>query len=119
MELIERDEVKRMLDVGEDFKLVFCLGDAEFSLKHIPGSICISDPANMESHLAHDENIVVYCAGPDCLASAYAYEMMVRSGFTNVRRFAGGIYEWENAGYPLEGIMIAPEDQPSELGMAK
>ena len=107
MEFIERDDVKRMLDAGEEFKLVFCLGDGEFSLKHIPGSICISDPANMESHLNHEENIVVYCAGPDCLASAYAYEMMVRSGYTHVRRYVGGIYDWEEAGYPLEGELVS------------
>ncbi len=82
MEFIERDDVKRMLDDKEDFKLVFCLGDAEFTLKHIPGSICISDPKNAEAHLHPEENIVVYCAGPDCLASAIAYEMMVKSGYT-------------------------------------
>ena len=106
MELIERDEVKRMLDEGEDFKLIFCLGDGEFSLKHIPGSRCISDPANMEDYLDHDENIVVYCSGPECLASQYAYEMLVRSGYSHVRRYEGGIYDWEAAGYPLEGNMV-------------
>lgn len=107
MEFIERDDVKRMLDDGEDFKLLFCLGDGEFSLKHIPGSMCISDPKNAEAHLQHDENIVVYCAGPDCLASAYAYEMMVKIGYTHVRRYVGGIYEWEEAGYPLEGELVS------------
>ena len=107
MEFIERDDVKRMLDAGDDFKLVFCLGDAEYTLKHIPGSICISDPKNAESHMHHDENIVVYCAGPDCLASAYAYEMMVRNGYTHVRRYLGGIYDWEEAGYPLEGELVS------------
>jgi hydroxyacylglutathione hydrolase len=109
-ELIERDEVKRMLDAGEDFKLVFCLGEAEYSLKHIPGSLCLSDPSELESHLDQGDNIVVYCSGPDCLASAIAYELMVRSGFENVRRYAGGVYEWEEAGYSLEGSMIPEGD---------
>jgi rhodanese-related sulfurtransferase len=103
METIETEELKGMLENGRDFKLIFCLGEAEFSLKHIPGSICIDSPTNIESFVSHDDNIVVYCSGPDCQASAFAYELLVRSGYEHVRRFTGGIYEWEIAGLPLEG----------------
>lgn len=109
MRTIEADELKGMIDDGDDFKLVFCLGEAEYSLKHIPGSICIARPPNLvdiEAHVGHEDNIVVYCAGPDCLASEYAYELMVKNGFRHVRRFVGGVYEWEEAGLPLEGEMI-------------
>ncbi|MCK5251894.1 MAG: hypothetical protein KAQ96_03055 [Thermoplasmata archaeon] len=110
METIGCDELKGMLDGKEDLKLVFCLGEAEFTLKHIPGSICIKRPpsiSNIESFLSHDENIVVYCSGPDCMASADAYEVMMRNGYNSVRRFIGGIYEWEEQGLPLEGEMVS------------
>ena len=107
MDTIEAVELKGMMDV--DFKLVFCLGEAEYSLKHIPGSICIERPpnlANIETHVAHGDEIVVYCSGPDCQASAFAYELLIKNGYQNVRRFTGGIYDWENAGLPLEGEMV-------------
>lgn len=109
MDTIEAGELKGMMDDGVDFKLVFCLGEAEYSLKHIPGSICIERPpslADIKTHVAHNDDIVVYCAGPDCLASAFAYELLIKYGYQHVRRFTGGIYEWENAGLPLEGEMV-------------
>jgi len=37
MDTIEVGELKGMIDDSVDFKLVFCLGEAEYSLKHIPG----------------------------------------------------------------------------------
>jgi hypothetical protein len=43
--------------------------------------------------------------------------MMVRSGYQNVRRYQGGIYDWEIAGYPLEGSMIPEEgDRMADQG---
>jgi rhodanese-related sulfurtransferase len=33
--------------------------------------------------------------------------MMVKSGYTHVRRYLGGIYDWEEAGYPLEGELVS------------
>ncbi len=109
MDTIEADELNGMLQNGSDFKLVFCLGEAEYSLKHIPGSICIKRPpdlADIRTHVAPADDIVVYCAGPDCLASAYAYELMTRHGYDHVRRYVGGISEWEDLGLPLEGEMV-------------
>jgi rhodanese-related sulfurtransferase len=110
METIDRDELKGMIDTNMDFKLVFCLGEDEYSLKHIPGSLCIDRPPNIsqiETVVSPDDNIVVYCAGPDCLASEYAYELLTRNGFAHVRRYVGGIYEWEEAGLPLEGELVS------------
>jgi hydroxyacylglutathione hydrolase len=118
METIGRDELKGMIDAREDFKLVFCLGEGEFSLKHIPGSLCIDRPpviSNIEAVMGHDDNIVVYCSGPDCLASGVAYELMRKHGFQHVRRFVGGIYEWEEAGLPLEGEMVT-QDRYDQVG---
>jgi rhodanese-related sulfurtransferase len=106
MKLIEREELKGKLDNGDSFKLVFCLSENHFQSKHIPGSICIDSIDRVEDNLALDEDIVVYCAGPDCLASVYMYEMLTRSGYTNVRRYEGGVYGWEEAGYPLEGDLV-------------
>jgi rhodanese-related sulfurtransferase len=54
-----------------------------------------------------EDEIVVYCSGVACVSSMMAYKTLVDEGFKNVRRFAGGLPEWEDAGYQLEGEMVA------------
>ena len=84
------------------FKLVMALGDWEFHKKHIPGSLHFKDASDMLSALRKDDEIVVYCANPPCLASVAAYHRLEQEGYANVRRYAGGIEDWESAGLPLE-----------------
>jgi rhodanese-related sulfurtransferase len=99
---IERDELTRKLDAKDPrFKLVMTLGDWEFRTKHIPGSLHFKDAAEMLSTLRKDDEIVVYCTNPPCLASVAAYHRLVQEGYTSVRRYAGGIEDWENAGLQL------------------
>jgi rhodanese-related sulfurtransferase len=50
-----------------------------------------------------DDEIVVYCSDPACVASQFAYQWLVEAGYTNVRRYAGGLSDWAAAGYELEG----------------
>jgi 3-mercaptopyruvate sulfurtransferase SseA len=35
------------------------------------------------------------------------YQLLTRMGYKNIRRYAGGIEEWEEAGYPLEGSFVS------------
>lgn len=103
IETISREELKEKLERGDDFKLVMSLGEWAFRAKHIPGSINISRPQDTEQYLQPDDEIVVYCSDPQCFSSQVAYHMLKNRGFKNVRRYSGGISEWEEAGYPLEG----------------
>ena len=48
---IERDELKEMLDRGDDFKLVMVLGEWGFHAKHIPGSLNLSSPSQVPEML--------------------------------------------------------------------
>jgi rhodanese-related sulfurtransferase len=48
---------------------------------------------------------VVYCASPLSTASQMAYRYLVSRGCRNASRYAGGIQDWEEAGYALEGEM--------------
>ena len=105
VEAIERDELKERLDRGDDFKLVMALSEWEFQAKHIPGSLNVNNPNTAKEILGLHEDIVVYCSDETCVASKIAYQMMKAGGYTNVRRYAGGIADWEAAGYPLEGEM--------------
>jgi rhodanese-related sulfurtransferase len=100
---IDRDELQRRRGAKDPrFKLVMTLGDWEFRTKHIPGSLHFKDAPEMLSTLHKDDEIVVYCTNPPCLASVAAYYRLVQEGYTNVRRYAGGIEDWEAAAWPLD-----------------
>jgi len=77
------------------------LRDWEFRAKHIPGSLHFRDVGEMLSALRKDDDIVVYCTNPSCLASVAAYHRLLQEGYANVRRYSGGIEDWEGAGLPL------------------
>lgn len=57
--------------------------------------------------LNSDDDIVVYCSNPVCIASIVGYQLLTRMGYSKVRRYAGGIADWEQAGYPLEGNFVS------------
>jgi rhodanese-related sulfurtransferase len=100
---IEREDLRRKLEARDPrFKLVMALGDWEFRTKHIPGSLHFKDAAEMLSALQKDDEIVVYCTNPPCLASVAAYHRLEQEGYTNVRRYVGGIEDWESAGLPVD-----------------
>lgn len=107
MNLIEKEELKEKIDRGDDFKLVMTLNEWAFKAQHIPGSINIHSPAGIEKLLSKDDEIVVYCTSPTCIASIASYGALKSAGFSNIRRYAGGLEDWEAAGYPLEGDMLA------------
>jgi len=106
MKLISREELKQKLERGDRFQLVMALGDWEYRAKHIPDSLHFPTRQEALAELSQDDEIVVYCSSYDCSASVIAYEYLVHHGYKHVRRYAGGILDWEEAGYPLEGEMV-------------
>ena len=107
MQLISREELKQKLERGDRFKLVMALGDWQYRAKHIPGSLHFPTQQEALAELSQDDEIVVYCSSYECIASVLAYKYLVHHGYMHVRRYAGGILDWEEAGYPLEGEMVA------------
>jgi hypothetical protein len=43
------------------------------------------------------------CANAFCPASIRAYHLLEQRGYTRLLRYPGGLSDWEDAGYPLEG----------------
>ncbi len=109
MELISREDLKQKLDEGEDLKLVCALSEWAFRAMHIPGSFHIDGPGLVAELLDVDDQIVVYCTNVNCVSSVTAYNRLVESGYSNVRRYAGGLEDWEAAGYPLAGEPVRPD----------
>ena len=103
MDLIGREELKEKLDRGYNFKLVMVLGEWAYRAKHIPGSLHFDTPEELYAALRPDDEIVVYCSNVDCLSSVAMYRDLLRRGYLHVRRYSGGLLDWEDAGLPLEG----------------
>ncbi len=100
---IERDSVKAKLDSGADIRLVMSLQRWAYEALHIPGSLHFDTPEKLFDALDTDDEIIVYCSDAACVGSRFAYKALVNAGYTNVRRYAGGLSDWQDAGYPLEG----------------
>ena len=100
---ISRDDLKAKLDRGDDFKLVMTLHEFAFRAAHIPGSLHFPTVEEAYGALNVDDEIVVYCSDAACVASQFAYRYLEERGYTNVRRYSGGLSDWRDAGYTLEG----------------
>ena len=103
---VGRDELKAKLDRGDDFKLIMALNRWAFEAKHIPGSVHFDSPAELYAAIRPQDDVIVYCSAVDCLSSVALYRDLVARGYSNVRRYAGGLLDWEEAGLPLEGSFV-------------
>lgn len=100
---IDREELKGKLDRGDDFKLIMAMHEWGYRVAHIPGSLHYNTVDEAQADLDLDDEIVVYCTDPACVASQFAYQWLVEAGYTNVRRYEGGLSDWAAAGYELDG----------------
>jgi len=103
---IGRDDLKQKLDRGDDFKLIQALNRWAYDAKHIPGSLYFDTPDELRAAVHPEDEVVVYCSNVDCLSSVAMYRDLVRRGYQNVRRYAGGLMDWEDAGLPLDGAFV-------------
>jgi rhodanese-related sulfurtransferase len=106
---IDREELREKLARHDDLKLVMSLSDWDFQRKRIPGSLHFDTNEAMLDALKKDDEIVVYCSNVDCRKSIASYHLLVDHGYTRVRRYAGGVADWEEANLPLEGLWITGE----------
>jgi rhodanese-related sulfurtransferase len=104
---IDRDELKQKLDRRDDLKLIMALNRWAYDAKHIPGSLHFDTPSELYAAVRPTDEVVVYCSAVDCLSSVALYRDLIARGYRNVRRYAGGLLDWEDAGLPLEGSMVS------------
>ena len=111
MRTISREELKQKLDRKEDFRLVMALGEWAFQAKRIPGSIHFPTMREALASLNKEDEIVVYCSDETCIASRALGQLLERNGYPHVLHYAGGLQEWEQAGYPLEGEWVKEKER--------
>lgn len=75
-----------------------------YFVSHIPGAVQV-DPDSLElsgvGKSAKDAPLVVY-DGPG-LRGAGMIQVLRAAGFTRVSQLEGGLFQWANSGFPLEG----------------
>ncbi|MBI2344879.1 rhodanese-like domain-containing protein [Candidatus Dependentiae bacterium] len=99
-----------------------CLSDKDESrwylINVLPRYICqdctIVNSINIPIHILYkklknsqkwprNRKIIIYCAGKDCALSRHAYEIIKNLGFVDVQVLDGGIFAWQQDGYPVKG----------------
>lgn len=107
MKTIKRESLKTKMDRHERFNLVMAMGRNAYDLVHIPGSRSFDSLAEAAEKLNPADEVVIYCSNEYCHANFTAYRMLRHHGFKKVYTYAGGLEDWQKAGYPLEGRMAA------------
>jgi rhodanese-related sulfurtransferase len=102
MNTIERDELRAKLEREDGLQLVMALPERAYRAKRIPGTRHFETVGEALDALDPGEEVVVYCATVYCPASIYVSALLEREGYRRVYRYAGGIDDWESAGYPVE-----------------
>lgn len=107
MNTINATHLKQRLDAGEPLCLVNALEEFKFRAKHIPGSLNVYRKEDIEKKINKEDEIIVYCTDVACNKSVLLYQLLELMGYRHICRFPGGLREWEDAGYPLEGDMVS------------
>jgi rhodanese-related sulfurtransferase len=123
--LMKIEELKALIDSGEDFVLIDAHPRREFVLAYIDGAtnfgfqskragvweedVDIDGGATQEEYKAAlgddmDKKIVIYCGFTRCGRSHNAAMWARSMGYTNVYRAPGGVTGWVQAGYPYKTI---------------
>lgn len=111
MQSLTTDQLKQMMDSGEDFELINVLSAESHQKAHIPGSVNIpAQEINFEERVEQqaggkDKKVVVYCASQDCDASPKAGHKLEKAGFENVYDYEGGVKSWQKEGNEIEGSL--------------
>lgn len=94
-------EARSMVDTGRYFILDVRTLE-EYDAGHIVGSVLIPYdqlPGRLDE-VPENMPVLVYCR--TSRRSAIASETLLKNGYREVYNMAGGIIEWERAGYPVE-----------------
>jgi len=106
VQTISTYELRTKLERKERFEFWNVLTDDYYSNENIVGSRHVPlDRIGREVArlgLNKQTEIIVYCSGPECLLSSFAYEKLLRLGYLNVKVYAGGLDAWESAGLRID-----------------
>ncbi len=122
--LVTAAELKSWIDQKKPLLIIDTMPyEASYKKGHVPGARQFLFPVkemktwdssrtagksmeDFKNLLGKDKNrtIVIYCGFVKCGRSHNGAARAVKLGYKNVYRFAGGIYAWKGAGFPVEKV---------------
>jgi rhodanese-related sulfurtransferase len=103
--LISRAELKAAIEAGSVVP-VDALPESYYAQQHLPGALNLvaDDVEARAATLLPDKNaaIVTYCSNTACPNSGQVAAKLESLGYSNVRKYAEGIQDWVEAGFPTE-----------------
>lgn len=123
-DVITTAELKALMDKKTDMLIVDTMPyEASYKKEHVPGAVQFLFPIpdmntwdnektagkTQEDYiklLGPDKNklIIVYCGFVKCTRSHNGAVWAKKLGYTNVKRYPGGIFAWKGAKYPTEAV---------------
>lgn len=101
------EDLKTIIDLKQKAIIVDARTPKEYQDERIPTAILIpvEDFETKHGSMLPDKTalIIFYCNGVKCGKGQESAEKAVKSGYTNVKVFSGGIPVWKEKGYPLAG----------------
>ena len=108
MTTISTQELKGKIDKGDKFHLVDVLAPESFAERRIPGAVNVPNGLDFADEIerviapSKEDEIVLYCASADCMASESAARKLEEAGYENVKHYKDGLAGWERAGHRFE-----------------
>ena len=105
MHLINREEIQAALSERDDVVLVETLRPEHYEQGHLPGAVHLhpEDVVQRAEQVLPDRDafVVTYCSNTACRNSEIAANQLAKMGYTNVRKYAQGKQDWQEAGLEL------------------
>lgn len=107
VDFIPQDQVKRLIDIGEDVIFIDMRSPEDFAKGRLPGakSIPVAALGQRWKEIPASGRVVLYCACPPGQKDeTYAFTLMLQEKYRNVRVLESGYADWVKRGYPIEGV---------------
>ena len=104
MKTISTEELKKKLD-NDELILIDVLSEKSYEQSHIKGAVNIPMKVigtKAKEKYSKDDQIVVYCSGPDCQSSHTAAKKLDDLGFSNIYHNKAAKEKRAEASYPME-----------------
>ena len=105
---ITPDELKQMLDDGQDVMIVDLRRplDRQASPYSIPGALwmAVEDLEHRHHEIPRDRDVILYCACPNEVTAARMALLLKRNGIVRVRPLAGGVEAWRTLNFPVDEL---------------
>lgn len=109
VEILSKEQVLQHIKQGTA-AVVNVLGKSDYDRVHIKGSVSIPfdmlEAGELEA-LQGQKTVITYCKGYTCGASLTAARLLNEMGL-KAMAYEGGLQEWKESGFPLEGTSVSP-----------